>query len=37
MTREALADVDTCRIIDHQNMQAWADSLDTEESLSVSH
>lgn len=27
MTREALADVDAGRVIDHQAVQAWADSL----------
>ena len=27
LTREALADVDTGRVIDHQAVQAWADSL----------
>ena len=27
LTREALADVDACRVIDHQAVQAWADSL----------
>jgi predicted transcriptional regulator len=30
MTREALADVDAGRVIDHQAVQAWADSLDTD-------
>ena len=29
LTREALADVDAGRIIDHQAVQAWADSLST--------
>mgnify|MGYP001112076912 CR=1 FL=1 len=33
MTREALVDVDAGRIIDHQAVQAWADSLSTEEPL----
>ncbi|MDH3997292.1 MAG: ribbon-helix-helix domain-containing protein [Desulfuromonadales bacterium] len=27
LTREALADVDAGRVIEHQAMQAWADSL----------
>jgi predicted transcriptional regulator len=27
LTREALADVDAGRVIDHQAVQAWADSL----------
>lgn len=29
ITLEALADVDAGRVIDHQNVQAWADSLAT--------
>ena len=33
MTLEALADVDAGRVIDHQAIQAWADSLGTEEPL----
>jgi predicted transcriptional regulator len=28
LTLEALADVDAGRVIDHQSVQAWADSLD---------
>ncbi len=35
MTREALADVDTGRVIDHQAVQAWADSLSTDTPLPV--
>ena len=35
LTREALADVDTGRVIDHQAVQAWADSLSTETPLPV--
>ena len=31
LTREALADVDAGRVIDHQVVQAWADSLSTNE------
>ena len=31
MTLEALADVDAGRVIDHQAIQAWADSLDAKE------
>jgi len=27
LTREAMADVDAGRVIDHQSVQAWADSL----------
>jgi len=27
MTREALADVDAGRVVDHQAVQTWADSL----------
>ncbi|EQD27926.1 transcriptional regulator, CopG family [mine drainage metagenome] len=30
LTREALADVDAGRTIDHQAMQRWADSLSTQ-------
>ena len=33
LTHEALADVDAGRVIDHQAVQAWADSLDTDEPL----
>ena len=33
LTREALADVDAGRVIDHQSVQAWADSLDSSEPL----
>ena len=33
LTREALADVDAGRVIDHQAVQAWADSLDQEKPL----
>ena len=33
LTREALADVDAGRIIDRQAIQAWADSLGTDEPL----
>ena len=32
-TLQALADVDACRVIDHQVVQAWADSLGTETPL----
>jgi predicted transcriptional regulator len=35
LTREALADVDAGRVIDHQAVQAWADSLDTASPLPV--
>lgn len=35
LTREALADVDAGRVIDHQFVQAWADSLSTDEPLPV--
>ena len=31
LTQEALADVDADRAIDHQAVQAWADSLDTDQ------
>lgn len=33
MTLEALADVDAGRVIDHQAIQAWADSLGTDTPL----
>jgi len=33
MTLEALADVDAGRVIDHQAVQAWADSLGTKKPL----
>lgn len=33
LTREALVDVDTGSVIDHQAVQAWANSLDTESPL----
>lgn len=35
LTREALLDVDAGRVIDHQAVQAWADSLDTDAPLPV--
>ena len=35
LTLEALADVDTEGVIDHQAVQAWADSLDSETPLKV--
>lgn len=35
LTREALADVDGGRVIDHQSVQAWADSLSTDQPLPV--
>jgi len=33
LTREALADVEAGRVIDHQSVQAWADSLGTDQPL----
>lgn len=33
LTHEALADVDAGRVIDHQAVQAWADSLSTNKPL----
>lgn len=33
LTLEALADVDAGRVIDHRAVQAWADSLDTDNPL----
>ncbi len=35
LTREALDDVDTGRVIDHQAVQTWADSLSTPNPLPV--
>lgn len=35
LTLEALADVDTGHVIDHQAMQAWANSLDTDKPLPI--
>lgn len=35
LTQEALADVDAGRVIDHQAVQAWADSLSTDEPLPI--
>ena len=35
LTREALADVDTGRVIDHQAVQAWAESLNTDQILPI--
>ena len=35
LTREALADVDVSHVIDHQTVQAWAASLDTDNPLDV--
>ncbi len=35
LTREALLDVDADRVIDHQAVQAWADSLGSDEPLPV--
>lgn len=35
LTLEALADVDAGQVIDHQAVQAWADSLDSDKPLPV--
>ena len=35
LTREALADVDAGRVIDHQAVIAWADSLGTDHPLTI--
>lgn len=35
LTREALADVDAGQVIDHKTVQAWADSLGTDQQLPV--
>ena len=37
LTHEALADVDAGHVIDHQAVQAWADSLDTEQAIPAPH
>ena len=33
LTQEALADVDAGHVIDHQSVQAWAESLSTDQAL----
>jgi predicted transcriptional regulator len=35
LTLEAMADVDAGSVIDHQAVQAWAESLDTEKPLPI--
>lgn len=35
MTLDAMADVDAGQVIDHQAVQAWADSLSTDQPLPV--
>ena len=35
LTLEALADIDTGHVIDHQSVQAWANSLDTDKPLPI--
>jgi predicted transcriptional regulator len=35
LTREALADVEAGRVIDQQSVQAWADSLDSDNPMEV--
>ena len=35
LTLEAMADVDNNHVIDHQSVQAWAESLSTDAHLSV--
>ncbi|MDX2104171.1 MAG: ribbon-helix-helix protein, CopG family [Alphaproteobacteria bacterium] len=35
LTQEALADVDAGQVVPHQAVQAWADSLDTDQPLPV--
>jgi len=37
LTIEALADVDAGQVIDHRTVQAWADSLETDKPLLVTH
>jgi predicted transcriptional regulator len=33
LTREAMAEIDAGLVIDHEEVQAWADSLDTDQPL----
>ncbi|MGO6663940.1 CopG family ribbon-helix-helix protein [Rhizobium ruizarguesonis] len=35
LTLEALADVDDGNLVEHQSVQAWADSLDSDEPISL--
>ena len=35
LTKEALADIDTGQVIGHQAVQAWADSLNTDNPLPI--
>jgi len=35
LTKEALADVEAGRVVDHEVVQAWADSLETDHPLSI--
>ncbi len=35
LTLEAMIDVDTSNVIDHQSVQAWAESLNTDTPLSI--
>ena len=35
LTREAFADVDAGHVVDHQAVQAWANSLDTDDPLAL--
>jgi len=35
LTLEAMIDVDTSNVIDHQSVQAWAESLSTDTPLSI--
>ena len=37
LTNEALADVDAGRVISHQAVQAWAESLESDKPLPVPH
>ena len=37
LTREALTDVDAGLVVDHQAVQAWADSLSTDKPLPTPH
>ena len=35
LTREAMADVDSGHVLDHQTVQAWADSLGTDKPMDL--
>ena len=35
LTKEALADVEAGRVVDHEAVQSWADSLNTDHPLNI--